>query len=395
VKPVTASLVLFASLFIVTPAGATDDPFACPAGSVQWTGNAGDGKWSTAGNWSTHKVPGPTSNVCIPTFGQADATPPISVNSIKVTEGGTLIILGSGKAGASLSVATSLTMPGFIEMYDGTTISAGSIDMPNPGQIAVYGNSTITSPAFSNSTGTLWVYPGANLRLTDNPVQLQNGTLSGGIWYVNDTGVLTIPSDISQITTEPGAAFWTVVDVQGSGSLRDASGNNVLATLTSVGSDAVLDAPSLTLDHDLTCQGEVNVNSLTINGTYTVESGGSSGVGSLSATSVIVQPGGFLSGGTVATSITNNGTVSLQTVTGNYTQTAGAAMSETFGYGLIVKGNATLSGALNVTFSPKHPPPSGAKYTALAAGSLSGSFTSHTAGFTLTTSANGIQVTKQ
>jgi len=395
VKPVTASLVLFASLFIVTPAGATDDPFACPAGSVQWTGNAGDGKWSTAGNWSTHKVPGPTSNVCIPTFGQADATPPISVNSIKVTEGGTLIILGSGKAGASLSVATSLTMPGFIEMYDGTTISAGSIDMPNPGQIAVYGNSTITSPAFSNSTGTLWVYPGANLRLTDNPVQLQNGTLSGGIWYVNDTGVLTIPSDISQITTEPGAAFWTVVDVQGSGSLRDASGNNVLATLTSVGSDAVLDAPSLKLDHDLTCQGEVNVNSLTINGTYTVESGGSSGVGSLSATSVIVQPGGFLSGGTVATSITNNGTVSLQTVTGNYTQTAGAAMSETFGYGLIVKGNATLSGALNVTFSPKHPPPSGAKYTALAAGSLSGSFTSHTAGFTLTTSANSIQVTKQ
>jgi hypothetical protein len=395
VKPVTASLVLFASLFIVTPAGATDDPFACPAGSVQWTGNAGDGKWSTAGNWSTHKVPGPTSNVCIPTFGQADATPPISVNSIKVTEGGTLIILGSGKAGASLSVATSLTMPGFIEMYDGTTISAGSIDMPNPGQIAVYGNGTITSPAFSNSTGTLWVYPGANLRLTDNPVQLQNGTLSGGIWYVNDTGVLTIPSDISQITTEPGAAFWTVVDVQGSGSMRDASGNNVLATLTSVGSDAVLDAPSLTLDHDLICQGEVNVNSLTINGTYTVESGGSSGVGSLSATSVIVQPGGFLSGGTVATSITNNGTVSLQTVTGNYTQTAGAAMTETFGYGLIVKGNATLSGALNVTFSPKRPPPSGAKYTALAAGSLSGSFTSHTAGFTLTTSANSIQVTKQ
>jgi hypothetical protein len=395
VKQITASLVLAASLFIVTPAGATDDPFACPAGSVQWTGNAGDGKWSTARNWSTRKVPGPTSNVCIPTFGQADATPPVSIHSLKVTEGGTLILLGSGQAGASFSVATSLSLPGFIEMYDGTTLSAGSIDMPNPGQIAVYGNSTITSPAFSNSTGTLWVYPGANLRLTDNPVQLQSGTLSGGIWYVNDTSVLILPSDISQITTQPGAAFWTVLDVQGSGSLQDASGNKVLATLTSVGSEAVLDAPSLTLDHDLTCQGEVNVNALTINGTYTVESGGSSGVGSLSATSVIVQSGGFLSAGTVATSITNNGTASLQTVTGNYTQTAGAAMSETFGYGLIVKGNATLTGALNVTFSPKHPPPSGAKYTALTAGSLSGSFTSHTAGFTLTTSANSIQVTKQ
>jgi hypothetical protein len=53
-------------------------------------------------------VPGPTSNVCIPTFGQADATPPISIHSIKVTEGGTLIIIGSGTAGASFSVATSL-----------------------------------------------------------------------------------------------------------------------------------------------------------------------------------------------------------------------------------------------------------------------------------------------
>jgi hypothetical protein len=46
-----------------------------------------------------------------------------------------------------------------------------------------------------------------------------------------------------------------------------------------------------------------------------------------------------------------------------------------------------------VTVNPKHPPKSGATYTALTFGSLSGSFTSHTAGFTLTTSANNIQVT--
>jgi hypothetical protein len=105
-------------------------------------------------------------------------------------------------------------------------------------------------------------------------------------------------------------------------------------------------------------------------------------------------------GGTVVSSITNNGNVELNgvgvlTVTGNYTQTGGAALIEWFGSTLHVNSNATLSGALNVTFSPKHPPASGAKYTALTAGSLSGSFTSHTAGFTLTTSANSIQVTKQ
>ena len=74
-------------------------------------------------------------------------------------------------------------------------------------------------------------------------------------------------------------------------------------------------------------------------------------------------------------------------VTGNYSQVASAALTESFGATLHVQLNATLSGALNVTVNPKHPPASGATYTALTAGSLRGSFTSHTAGFTLTTSA--------
>ena len=175
------------ALLLASSAARADDPFACPTGSIQWTGNAGDGRWSNAANWSPRKVPGSTSDVCIPTFGQADATPPISIHSIKVTEGGTLLILGSTK---SFSVATSVSLPGYIEIYDGAGLSAASIDMPNPGQISVYGNSTITSPAFSNSTGTLYVGVGATLLLKDNPVQLQSGNLSGGNWEVDDTGVL-------------------------------------------------------------------------------------------------------------------------------------------------------------------------------------------------------------
>ena len=79
----------------------------------------------------------------------------------------------------------------------------------------------------------------------------------------------------------------------------------------------------------------------------------------------------------------------------NIAQSAGAGLTEQFGSTLHVNLNATPSGALNVTVNPKHPPQSGATYTALAFGSSSGSFTSHTAGFTLTTSANGIVVRKQ
>ena len=81
------------------------------------------------------------------------------------------------------------------------------------------------------------------------------------------------------------------------------------------------------------------------------------------------------------------------TVIGNYSQAADTALTESFGnYSTFhVKQNATLSGALNITVNRKHPPASGAKYTALTAGSLSGSFTSHLAGFTLTISATSVQ----
>lgn len=365
--------------------------------NVEWTGNAGDGLWSTAGNWSTHKVPGLTSDVCIPILMTADATATrsISIHSIQVDEGGSLLF-GSGK----VSIATSLTNPGFITLF-GTTLSAASINLPAPGEMDTYDNSSITSPTFSN-TGTVSVGTGGTLRLADNPVQLQNGTLSGGSWLVS--GALKVPGDISQITTQG-----TVLSVDGLGSVvEDASGNNALATLTFVGSGAVLavfDGASLTVNQGLTSQGVVDVGSgsggsLTVSGTYTQETGAATNLsGSLSATLVSVQPGSTLRGnGTVASSIRDNGTVAPQgslTVTGNYTQTPSGALTEQFGSTLHVDVNATLSGALNVTANAKHPPVSGATYTALTFGSLNGSFTNHTAGYTLTTNANNIEVTKQ
>jgi hypothetical protein len=371
--------------------------------SATWTGNEGNGSWSTAGNWSPRKVPGASSNVCIPTFTTANgagldgSSKSISVHSIQIGEGGSLL-LGSG----TVSIATSLINDGLVTLY-GTTVSAASIEMPNPGQISVYDNSTITSPAFSNTTGLLDVGPGVTLRLTDSPVQLQSGNLSGGKWFVD--GVLIVPGDISQITAQG-----TSVTIDNLGAaIEDASGRNALATLTSVGPGAVFavdEDGSLTVTQDLTSQGTVGVGggnggSLTVNGTYTQESGASTGMsgGTLSATSVIVESGSSLGGsGTVESSITNDGTVAPQgtlTVTGSYSQASAAALTEQFSSTLSIGSNATVSGALNVTINPKHPPKSGQMYTALTSGSLSGSFTRVTAGFTATTSGNSIVVTKQ
>jgi len=277
--------------------------------SATWTGNAGNGSWSTASNWSPRKVPGPTSNVCIPTFTTADgagldgSSSSISVHSIQVAEGGSLLF-GSG----TVSIATSLTNQGFITLY-GTTLSAASISLPGTGEIDSYDNSSITSPAFSNATGTVSVGAGGTLRLADNPVQLQNGNLSGGNWLVS-SGVLIVPSDISQITSTANP-YSTVVSLDGTGSaVHDASGHNALATLTSVGSTAVLalfDSASVAVAQALTNQGVIDVSgSLTVSGTYTQASGAATNMGgSLSATSVIVQSGSTLGGnGTVESSRT-------------------------------------------------------------------------------------------
>jgi hypothetical protein len=385
---------------LVTAAPAAATAAAAPRCSVSWTGNAGNGLWSTASNWSTHKVPGPKSNVCINLLATVDATPPISVHSLELAEGASLLF-GSGTAGAGVSIATSLTTQGFITL-NGTSLSAGSIGQSAPGALTSEGTSSITSPAFS-STGTVTVSTGT-LRLADSPVQLKNGTLNGGgSWLV--TGVLTVPGDIAHITGQG-----TVVSIDGTGSVvRDSSGHNALAALTSVGSGAVLaldEAVSLTVTHGLTSRGIIDVGagdggSLTVGGRYTQASGATTNLeaGSLSATSVRVQSESTLQGnGTVAGPVTDKGTVAPQgslTLTGTYHQTAGGALAEQFGSTLIVKPAATLSGALSVTVNPKNPPKKGASYIALTFGSLHGAFTSHTSGFALTTSATNIKVTKQ
>jgi hypothetical protein len=368
---------------------------AAPSCSVTWIGNPGGGSWSTASNWSTGTVPGPASDVCIPgpaTVNAIAAMAPISVNSVQLAAGASLLIIQG-----SFSIATSLTDQGFVQLTQ-ATLSAGSVDVSSAAGIGTHGINSITSPAFSNA-GTVTVGVGGTLSLADNPVQLQNGTLSGGSWLLS--GGLFVPGDISQIT---GQGTQLMIDGIGI-AVWDSSGKNALATLTAVGSGAMLaidDGDALSVAQGLTSQGIVSVGSgiggaLRVNGAYTLASGGSTSLQSgatLSATSVSVGPGSSLGGqGTVAGSVTNNGTVAPGnlTVTGNYTQTAGAALTEQFGLTLKVSANATLSGALNVTGSPKR----GASYTALTFGSLNGSFTSQTAGYTLTINANNIKVTKQ
>ncbi len=107
----------------------------------------------------------------------------------------------------------------------------------------------------------------------------------------------------------------------------------------------------------------------------------------LSATSVDMQSGTLVGGGTIEGSLTNNGYLlptngETLAVTGDYTQTAGGELSVNFATtyppALVVKSNATLSGTLSVGVNLKRPPAKGAAYTAMTFGSLNGEFTSFT-----------------
>ena len=51
-------LILAAGIFLIAPQIAE----AC---TINWSGNAGDGYWTTAGNWDLNRIPNSNDNVCI------------------------------------------------------------------------------------------------------------------------------------------------------------------------------------------------------------------------------------------------------------------------------------------------------------------------------------------
>jgi hypothetical protein len=123
----------------------------------------------------------------------------------------------------------------------------------------------------------------------------------------------------------------------------------------------------------------------------------------LSATSVNMESGSLVGGGTIEGSLTNSGYLhptngETLTVTGNYTQTANGELSVQWGTtGLAVNSNAALSGSLVVGINPKRPPKKGSTYTAMTFGSLSGEFKTVTVeeGGTVEYTGNSVVVTFQ
>jgi len=165
--------------------------------SVSWTGTAGDGKWSTAGNWAGGALPdgGNVAAVSLPagaTVNFDSATLATQLNSIAVGAGGSFVM-----AGSSLDVAGSLTTPNY-NQTGGTLNGAGSLAVSSSfaksgGSLALTGlihihqasgalninnNAPLTLGAVETVNGNILIDTSGGIFTTASLVNANGGTLS-------------------------------------------------------------------------------------------------------------------------------------------------------------------------------------------------------------------------
>ncbi len=128
------------------------------AAGVTWTGAAGDGLWSTAGNWSSNAVPVATDSVFITSPNAVTISTAVGTID-KLTVQGSLTITSSG----SLTITQAVKSTAILEIGGGVVTNAGSLSLTqtaafsNPGLNFV--NGTAANGTLTN-TGTLSINTG-------------------------------------------------------------------------------------------------------------------------------------------------------------------------------------------------------------------------------------------
>jgi hypothetical protein len=374
------------------PASAATRAAAAPGCTDTWVGGAPKVLWNVAQNWSTGKVPGPASAVCISDFVIVTATGPISIHSLRLGNQATVDFAGTASDPSRVTIAAALDNLGNVEL-DTSWLSAAQVD--NSNGLESLGASVLTTPSLHNS-GDVVALEGS-LTLPDSFAQLSDGTLTGGMWEAADNGVLGLPGDITSLASGLVAL--------GTGSaISTRAGGNALAGLASVGLHATLAVGgSLTLTGSLVCDGTLDIGSydnsasMSVAGTLTQQHGAMAVVSqsTVKATTVRIEHTASLSAdGTIDGNLVNDGALGPAyhlAVTGSYTQGPDATLAAGFVPELQVAGKATLAGTL-ITGTAAAP---GTTSTAITFSSLTGGFTSHSAGFNLVTQAHQIDVVAQ
>jgi hypothetical protein len=346
-----------------------------------WVGKGSSTSWTVAKNWSTGKVPGAASNVCIAADGVDVITDvSIRINSLLLGEEEGIALEGTSANPVTATVATDVDLtPGVISRIDMTdaTIDAAEID-DQGGTIYTDGTDELASPDVVFGDGGVLQADGGTVSITGLP-QLSDGTLTGGTFNASGA-VVVLPGDVSSLVGSK-------VSVYENSAIENPSGANALVDLSSIDAQSsFVDDNELALTGSLVADGDVLLGgpAVSLAGTFT-QAEGTLNVGTnLSASEVLIDQGATMSlSGTIAGNLVDQGTLETAgpgpaTVTGNYTQSPGAELDVNFGEPLVVDEVATLAGSVN---SGEAIPETGDRTQLITFESLNGAFSSHNPGF--------------
>jgi hypothetical protein len=362
-----------------------------PACTTVWSGGGKNNDWDNPANWFNDKVPGPKSNVCLTTFVEDGiiATGHIVVHSL-LNQSTLLLGFGATPVPSTLRVTDELDNQGNLVL---TSSTLEGPQLGNPGALASYGPSTITSPDFS-STGDVNVTSGT-LTITDAPRQLHDGTLSGGGWSVvgNTATDLDLPGPVTRL--EGG-----LIGLLGTGAEIVSGTSNALSGLEAVGKGATLalaENTPLSLPGDFTNAGNIQLGNydeggaLQVAGTFTQDTGASTTAfagSSMRATRFGLAAGSTFNGaGDVTGDIDNAGLLALQStmnLTGSYVQEPGATLGVGEQAVLNVSGTASLAGTIDAFTASARP------VTVVTFASHSGTFARHSLGVRVAVTATEV-----
>jgi fibronectin-binding autotransporter adhesin len=362
---------------VASSAGLASDttvPFgvlAAPA-TVYWTNPSG-GNWSTAGNWSSGAVPGPTETATIALPGSYTVTLDINDTIAGLQLGGTSGTQTLLAASRTLLVSsqTQIDTNGILDLRASTL---DGVLLTNAGTVLVTGSSTI-GPAIA-TTGTSLIRVQGNNVYGQSTLTVTNSFTNNGAVVLTDTtatygAALTLPAG-ETLTNGPSGTLEAAVGALGTRTLTAALDNQGTVTLNrplTINRAGAVHANSGTIDvvaGDLTLSQTGVSPSFTTSGTIAIAagrtfavSGGAfdysagtitgAGTLSLSSTSLTLTPN--LSTGSVGISLTSStvgGTGTLDVATGTELAVRASTINGPFAnHGLVTfTGSSTMNGTI-------------------------------------------------
>lgn len=174
--------------------------------TVDWTGVAGDGKWSTDGNWKGGQQPGAGEVAVFPAdwSGRVEVDADVAVNSVHV-HSPDLHLAGNGRLESSFVIAKKAKL-----VIDGAECHDGgyTVNVQEGGVLELVSGS-LTSDPVETGSHVIWIGDGAKFIVRGGRAALRRMSRYAGSELVLEGGVLSYESDNGDLQGAASGMTWT------------------------------------------------------------------------------------------------------------------------------------------------------------------------------------------